>query len=192
MSHYVSYDVSTGEVTGYVRSSTAITPIPRDPGEGYAEAADDDQIAELEQVLPARSVLRGRVAGGVLMGLRAESRYAGVLALRCDRPDLDGDGRPELAADGRMQATIIATVLDDSGAPMAATDTEITFRATRGRLSARRVASTGAEAEVTLRSVAETVTARVTVTADGFREASLEVEFVPPAELRELQATQES
>lgn len=191
MTHYVSYDASTGEVTGYVRSSTPITLVPRDPGEGYAEATDEDQVRELQQLSPQRSVLRGQVAGGLLTGLRAEQRYTGRLALSCDRPDLDGDGRPELAADGRMQATIVATVLDDAGEPVDATGTEITFRVTRGRLSARRAACTGAEAEVTLRSVTETVTARVTATAEGLLEASLDLEFVPAGELQELRTTHE-
>ncbi|QUQ64772.1 Ig-like domain-containing protein [Kutzneria sp. CA-103260] len=90
--------------------------------------------------------------------------------------DNDGDGRPELLADGRSVATITATLAE----PRAGV--EVSFEVNRGLLSHKTAITdeTGA-ATVRVRSIAETVLLRITANADGHRATELRLELVPPA-----------
>lgn len=93
--------------------------------------------------------------------------------------DTDGDGLPELAADGKSKATITIEVKDAKD-KLVKKDFLLNFRTTGGALSARRVEATGGKAKVEFTSSTETVTATVSASAEGFEEASLTFEFMPP------------
>lgn len=95
--------------------------------------------------------------------------------LTCDLPDTDGDGRPELLADGQSIATITATLAEPEAG------VAVSFEVNRGLLSHKTATTdeTGA-ATVRLRSIAETVLIRVKANADGHRATELRLELVPP------------
>jgi hypothetical protein len=94
------------------------------------------------------------------------------LALTCDAGDSDGDGIPDLPADGSAVAHITAKTSDGA-------DVDIAFRTTRGSLGERTVHTTQGCAGVELRAATETVAVVVTATAPGYRPAKLNMEFVP-------------
>jgi hypothetical protein len=95
--------------------------------------------------------------------------------LSCDLPDADGDGRPELLADGQSVATITATLAEPKAG------VEVSFDVNRGLLSHKTATTdeTGS-ATVRLRSIAETVLVRVTANAEDHRATELRLELVPP------------
>jgi hypothetical protein len=95
--------------------------------------------------------------------------------LRCDAGDADGDGVPDLPADGTSSTLITASTTDR------AAGVEITFRTTRGTLSSRTAITTGdGQASVNLRAATETVLATVSASAEGYRSNSLALEMIPP------------
>lgn len=96
-----------------------------------------------------------------------------ALLIHCDASDTDGDGVPDIPADGKSQTKITVTTADKS-------DSEITFRTTRGSLTKRTVQTASGVAEVDLRSATETVGLTVTASSKGYRPATLNIEFVPP------------
>ncbi|MEJ3748628.1 Ig-like domain-containing protein [Actinomycetes bacterium KLBMP 9797] len=99
-----------------------------------------------------------------------------ALKLRCDARDADGDGVPDLPADGAA-ATVVTASTTDRAAGVA-----ITFRTTHGALSSRTATTTqDGAASVNLRASTETVLATVTATADGYRSGSLQLEMIPGA-----------
>lgn len=97
-----------------------------------------------------------------------------ALFISTDVKDTDNDGVPDILADGKAVANITVTTADNSNA-------RVTFRTTRGTLSQRTVATTKGKAVVQLKSGVETVAATITATADGYRTATLSLEFIPPA-----------
>jgi hypothetical protein len=105
---------------------------------------------------------------GIVVGVE---RLPG-LTISCDAQDSDNDDVPDIPADGKSVARITVTTADKS-------DTEVTFRTSRGTLQRRTVPTSKGKASVDLRSSTETVSATVTATAKGFRTASLTVEFIP-------------
>jgi hypothetical protein len=107
---------------------------------------------------------------GAVLGIE---RLPGLL-IGTDAQDDDKDGVPDIPADGKSVAHIRVSTADNS-------DTEITFRTTRGTLSARSVKTSGGKAVVDLRSGKETVAANVTASAAGYRTATISIEFVPVA-----------
>lgn len=100
------------------------------------------------------------------------------LTIATDAKDEDGDGLPEIAANGRSVATIEVTAQTAGGEPMA-DEVPVTFRTTAGRLSARTVTTKKGTATVRLTSTRETVLAHVTASAPGFASAHIRLEFVP-------------
>jgi hypothetical protein len=102
-----------------------------------------------------------------------------IIELTTDAKDTDGDGLPEIPADSESKATITATIKDAEDKVLTRVKKPITFRTTRGILSARNVAPTKGKAKVTLTSILETVTATVTATAEGCRPARISIEFLP-------------
>lgn len=110
-----------------------------------------------------------RDSSGVVTGLERLP----VITLSCDAGDRDKDGIPDLPADGTSTTKITAKI--EAGAAV-----DITFRTTRGSLSQRTVHATGDKpAVVELRAASETVAVTVTASAPGYRQATLQLEFIP-------------
>jgi hypothetical protein len=103
---------------------------------------------------------------------------AALLKISSTAKDADGDGVPELTANGKDKATITVEAIRPDGAPVAE-PIPVTFRTTAGRLSARVVELEEGKAEVQLTAGRETVAVTVTAAAPGFADARLELELVP-------------
>jgi hypothetical protein len=101
------------------------------------------------------------------------------LHLTTDAEDVDGDGLPEIVADGQSKATITAELKDPRGERVSE-EIELFFKTTGGALSARRVRLTEGVATVELASALETITAQVSVSAEDVEGDSLTFEFMPP------------
>ncbi|XHS77629.1 hypothetical protein ACFJGW_18175 [Burkholderiaceae bacterium UC74_6] len=188
MPHYLSYEKKSGAVTGYLKfSSEDINPVPRSDDEAYVMVSSPEHIDMVARLSPVASRLHVRIEGNELRSLKAEPAFAGSIVLSCDLPDLDGDGRPELPADGSGVAHIRAQLLGNDKKPVKVDGLRMDFRVTRGRLSHRQVTVHGAEAAVELHSAAETVATRITASASGFAAGVLTLEFVPAEEYKELQ-----
>jgi hypothetical protein len=148
----------------------------RQRGERAVESDEDVGLDEAAVEGPPhapRIVRRAREAAAP-PAPRAEPR----IELAASAEDEDGDGVPELIADARSRADIVATVHDAEGRPVAE-PVELIFRTTAGTLARRRVTTEGGRAGVELRSSRETVTATVSVSAPGFTPARMQIEFVP-------------
>ncbi|MEM0995723.1 MAG: Ig-like domain-containing protein [Bacteroidota bacterium] len=109
-----------------------------------------------------------------------EYRPRPSIHLSTDAPDTDGDGMPELKADGKSQATINIQLM--SGQKQHRAAEEIKLSTTGGKLSKRVLTTTKTgKAKVTLTSIQETIT--ITVTASGLKEDmhsdSLTFELMP-------------
>ena len=100
------------------------------------------------------------------------------IKMETDAADADGDGRPEVPADGVTAATITAWVADSPDKPLRE-GLEVHFRTTRGILSARSAPLRGGKATVRLTSSLETVSVGVYASAEGCRPAALYLEFIP-------------
>ncbi|MCB0521307.1 MAG: Ig-like domain-containing protein [Lewinellaceae bacterium] len=100
------------------------------------------------------------------------------LNLETDAKDTDGDGMPELPADGKSKATINIDIKNPKG-NLVKDETTILISTTAGALSDRRITTKTGKAKLTLTASHETVTATVTAKAEGMAEASLTFEFMP-------------
>lgn len=186
MQHFIRYDRRTGEIVGHLTSSREdIAPQPRSDQEEVVEVTSDDDKQRLKEFNPLTTRLRGRVDRGALQLLAPEPIYKGQIALTIDRADDDGDGRPELPADGKSSARVTATIVGSNQKPIDHR-ARVSFSVTRGALSARAVEAASGVASVDWKAPAETVQARITARADGFQEASLTVEFIPADEHSQL------
>jgi hypothetical protein len=101
-----------------------------------------------------------------------------AIVLTTSAEDRDGDGIPDLPANGRSRVTITATLQDQAG-NVVAEPVEVYFRTSAGTLSHRSVTTEEGQASVRLTSSRETVTAAVSATAAGYTPARLELEFAP-------------
>lgn len=95
--------------------------------------------------------------------------------------DTDGDGCPELVADAQSKATITAEVKDSSG-QLVQGELMLNVRTTNGTLSARRISTQTGQATVEFTSSRETVSATVSVSAEGVEGSSITFEFMPPTQ----------
>lgn len=93
--------------------------------------------------------------------------------------DSDGDGLPELPADGQSKATITIEVKGTDG-KLIQDELPLNISTTAGALSDRRISTQNGQATVEFTSSMETVTAVITVDAEGAKSASLTFEFMPP------------
>jgi hypothetical protein len=100
--------------------------------------------------------------------------------LSIDAPDHDGDGIPEMKADGKSKITITASIRDEEGKIVTNAKDEIHFLTTGGVLSDRTVKCKNGVAKTSLQSVKETLTPTITAFADGIRTGEIKVEFVHP------------
>jgi hypothetical protein len=93
--------------------------------------------------------------------------------------DADGDGMPELVADGQSKATITIEIKAADG-QLIQEEVPLSLSTTAGALSARRIATVNGRATVEFTSSVETVTATVTVVSDRVQSAAITFEFMPP------------
>jgi hypothetical protein len=100
--------------------------------------------------------------------------------LSIDAKDHDGDGIPEMKADGKDTVTITATIRDEEGKVVTSAKNDIHFLTTGGVLSDRVVRCKNGVAKTTLQSVKETLTPTITAFTEGVRTGSMQVEFVHP------------
>ena len=100
--------------------------------------------------------------------------------LSIDAPDHDGDGIPEMKADGKSIVTITASIRDDEGKIVTSAKNDVHFLTTGGVLSDRIVKCKNGVAKTTLQSVKETLTPTITAFTDGVRTGKMQVEFVHP------------
>lgn len=92
--------------------------------------------------------------------------------------DTDGDGLPELPADGRSKTSITATLYGAAG-NLIQEPIEVRFRTSAGALSQRHVTTEHGRATVQLTASRETVMANVRASAEGFESSILDLEFIP-------------
>jgi len=110
--------------------------------------------------------------------------------LSSDAPDTDGDGIPELPADGRSTVTITAEIREPGVHHQRIhRDVPLVFKTTGGTLSQRFVLAEEGVTRVTLTPGHETVTVTVTASAEGFAPGSLTFELLPPADAALLHAS---
>lgn len=93
--------------------------------------------------------------------------------------DTDGDGLPEIIADGKSKATITIEVKNSQGEHVS-DNINLSLKTTGGTLSARRLSVSGGQATVELTSSLETVSVVVEVSGEDIQGASLAFEFMPP------------
>lgn len=187
MPHYLSYDKKSGAVTGYLKSfNDDLNPVPRNDHEAYVKVTSPEHIDVVSNLSPLTGRLQARIDDNELRSLKVEPVFSGFISLSCDKPDMDGDGIAELPADGTSVARIRAELLSSDKKAVKVDGLRMDFRVTRGALSQRHLRVQGSEAEVELRSAAETVRTRITASADGFRTGVLELEFVPGDEHQKL------
>jgi hypothetical protein len=130
-----------------------------------------------ELILPIDEVdVAGNAANPTLV--KRQVVNAPKIVLNTSAKDTDGDGFPELPADGKSKAEITATLYDALGT-VVDEQVEVTFRTSAGVLFARWVNTKKGEAKVTLTAGNETVMASVSASAEGFEPASIEFEFLP-------------
>lgn len=189
MNHFIRYDSRTGNITGHVFSmEDDVDPLPRSDAEQVLKITSEAEIEQLRNFNPFSSRITGRVRGGDLHALKVEPLFKGRILLTSENRDHDGDGMPEAAADGASVVRVKATIQGPDGKPVGA-NVPVAFSVTRGTLTNRKVDARNGFAEVEWRSPAETVQARIVAQAEGFRQASLTLEFIPPDEYRALSSS---
>ena len=102
------------------------------------------------------------------------------IELIVDAPDKDGDGIPEMKADGKSIVTITANIRDEEGKLITSAKNDIHFLTTGGVLIDRVVRCKGGVAKTSLQSVKETLTPTITAFSDGVIKGQMQVEFVHP------------
>ncbi len=188
MHHFITYLKRTGEVTGsFTASTNELLPNPPSPEHAIAEVTDPDQIKALVARNPRLHKVSGATKKGAIERLQLEPRFQGKVVLTTDAPDYDGDGLPELPADGRSSATLKVSLADSGGKPVGAA-VEVSFTTTRGALARRRAETTEGKTQIAFTSAAETTRAHVKATAPGFEPASLMFEFIPVEEYQAAEA----
>ncbi len=100
------------------------------------------------------------------------------IQIKTDAADKDGNGIPEIIANGKDQCAITASVRDHNGSLMTHFDGMITFRTTGGVLFERDVMCKNGVAKTTLKSVEETLTPIITASSLGCIPGEIEIEFV--------------
>ena len=100
------------------------------------------------------------------------------ISLSTDAKDTDGDGLPELKADGKSKATIAIEIHNPKG-ELVKKAVKLRINTTSGRLSARRLTTKSGTASVELTSSLDTVTVTVSVEADEMETKQLTFELMP-------------
>jgi hypothetical protein len=100
------------------------------------------------------------------------------ITLTTDAKDTDGDGMPELKADGKSSATISIEIRTPEGTLMKKA-VDLRINTTAGRLSDRRLSTKSGKASVDLTASTDTVTVTVSVEADDMETQQLTFELMP-------------
>jgi hypothetical protein len=107
-----------------------------------------------------------------------EPELQGTLQILTDAGDADGDGLPDLPADGQSQATLTVRPLKPDGRA-AKEPVEVQFRTSAGTLNRRKVTTENGQARVRITSNRDTVRVTVRATAEGYQPGVLRMEFLP-------------
>jgi hypothetical protein len=200
--HFVTYNRETGEVTGHFLSSTTeFLPKPLSPADANLQVTDQSHL-DLLQAARSRTTagpggfrVTGRIADGKVVELGVAPAFEGRIHLTTHPAPRHGAGRAEIPADGASVIQITATIQVNAGQPPAhaphagshhKVPATVSFRTDRGALSRRTAEVVNGRAQVELRSVAETVRARVTASAKGFQPGAVTIEFIPPEEFEAI------
>jgi hypothetical protein len=187
MHHFVQYDKGTGRVTGsFTASSAELLPLPLSPNEAFVEVTDEEHLKTMASATPRTHLLEGSVIEGEIRALKQRPRFRGRIILTTDAEDRDGDGLPELPADGRSSMKITVRLVDAHDKALNL-DTPITFKTSRGSLSSRQAVPKKGVATIELASAGETTSARITAAAPELEPGELVVEFIPVEEYKTLQ-----
>jgi len=187
MHHFLRYNSKTGKILGTFRSSSnQLLPKPLEPDEKHLEITDKKYLDLLAARDPRATRLVGDVESGSIRSLKVESLFRGRIVIISTLQDLDGDGLPELPADGKSVARLEARLTNLHGEVLKEDGVKVHFTLTRGVLSLREVTTKGGIAQFEVGAATETVQSRITAQADGFESASITMEFIPPLEFSEL------
>ena len=180
----IFYDTGTREIVGLsmimndtsnsVQEPTFKSSFPKNPpeGVGYYYTPNDATIANELWTYRLLFDSRGKP---VSIERKPPRPY---IRLSSDATDRDGNGVPEIIADGKAQCNITASVRDSNGDVLTSFDGMVTFRTTGGVLFDREVKCVNGEARTALRSVEETLTPRITAAAPGCITGGMDIEFV--------------
>jgi hypothetical protein len=156
---------------GIVRTATTVPDMP-----GIKEAGQT--VVESDFALGINDVeVKGFPDKPVIVGKRAP--VVPSIVLNTTAQDTDGDGLPELFADGKSKASLTVFLHDLDGS-LLKKSVQVGFRVTAGAISKRQVKTTQGKATVDFTAGQETVTAMVFAFADGYAPAYLRFELVPP------------
>ena len=181
----IVYDMNTKEIkgvslilndtSGKIKGPTIQSSFPSFkviPNMSGFEVPDDDRIANELYRYELKSGARGRPAGLV------RKTPSSIIELSTDAKDQDGDGIPEIRADGTAQATITASIRDVNGRLLTSASNLVRFETTGGRLSDRNVKCKKGVGKTTLQSVKETLTPVITAYSDGCKLGQIKIAFL--------------
>ncbi len=188
MYYFVTYNKKTKTITGsFSQTSDEFIPEPPTPEEAILQITDKEQIETLVSLNPWQHSVEGKVRDDKIESLTRKPRFQGKLLLTTDAEDKDGDGFPELPADGSTAVKVRAAITDLQGNTIKDRTVPVKFRVSRGAISSRQAETKNGIAEVEFTAVAETTQARIMATAPGFEMGTLIVEFIPTTEFETLQ-----
>lgn len=174
MHHFIEIDDKTGEVVGYLQSSSPdMLPNPRSEAHRLVEVTDEEQIQTMRALKPGVGMLQATLKNGKIATLHRDQPP--MLRLTAKKTELVGDGED--------MAEIIVEAVNSDGKPVTSCNAAVLVTTERGRLSERggRITLKKGTGRITLTSVNETVH-RVRVRAvspEGALEpADLLLEFV--------------
>lgn len=186
MYYFLTYNKETGDVKSLskVSSREAMTD-PLNTNEENIEVVEDKYIEIVEDFDWREFRLKGKVKNDKIVNLKSEKIYQGKILLSTDAKDQDGDGKPELPADGKWSAKLFVTIVDNNDKPIKNKIVKVDFKTALGSLSKRSVETKNGLAEVELISSKDTAESRIIATSVGYRTSVMILEFIPSTEFFE-------
>jgi hypothetical protein len=126
-------------------------------------------------ILPGQHVVTGFPANPQIS---AGQSAPVTLALVVSATDSDGDGVPDIPADGKSKTTLTAKLTGPDGKPANAA-IQVTFRTTGGALAARSATAQNGEASVGFTASRETVSVSLSASIPGADPAYASLEMIP-------------